>query len=160
MATAADPLLGQESAPGQALQHGTKRASKCIAELMKNIARRSRDPSHKTYLAISVVAGLICGAVAYVYSFAFSFSLDMVWRTLPQRFVLPAIRQLQKRFGFPAPDGVAWVYTVLASTLMGTAAGVVQSLLGSPGDLPETIEAIHEKVHSCPTVRPAQLIYA
>jgi hypothetical protein len=32
------------------------------------------------------------------------------------------------------------------STLMGTLAGVVQSIMGSPGDLPETIAAIHEKV--------------
>jgi len=58
--------------------------------------------------------------------------------------VLPALHKLQKSRGYD-PDSVAWLYTVAMSTLMGTLAGVVQSIMGSPGDLPETIAAIHEK---------------
>ena len=58
--------------------------------------------------------------------------------------MLPALHKLQKSRGYD-PDSVAWVYTVAMSTLMGTLAGVVQSIMGSPGDLPETIAAIHEK---------------
>ena len=63
---------------------------------------------------------------------------------IPEHFVLPALHKLQKSHGYD-PDSVAWVYTVAMSTLMGTLAGVVQSIMGSPGDLPETIAAIHEK---------------
>ena len=58
--------------------------------------------------------------------------------------MLPALYKLQKSHGYD-PDNIAWIYTVVLSTLMGTLAGVVQSIMGSPGDLPETIAAIHEK---------------
>ena len=63
---------------------------------------------------------------------------------IPEHLVLPALHKLQKSRGYD-PDSIAWVYTVAMSTLMGTLAGVVQSIMGSPGDLPETIAAIHEK---------------
>ena len=63
---------------------------------------------------------------------------------IPEHLVLPALHKLQKSHGYD-PDRLAWIYTVVLSTLMGTLAGVVQSIMGSPGDLPETIAAIHEK---------------
>ena len=43
----------------------------------------------------------------------------------------------------PCPAQVAWVYTVLMATLMGTLVGATQLLLGSPGDLPEVVHQIH-----------------
>ena len=74
--------------------------------------------------------------------------------------MLPALHKLQKSRGYD-PDSLAWVYTVAMSTLMGTLAGVVQSIMGSPGDLPETIAAIHEKarmqMHSCDQTSAAKL---
>ena len=36
-------------------------------------------------------------------------------------------------------------YTVVAATLMGFLCGFTQLLMGSPGDLPETVRAIHER---------------
>ena len=40
---------------------------------------------------------------------------------------------------------VAWVYTVLAAVVFGGLAGWTQRVLGSPGDLPDTIKCIHER---------------
>lgn len=36
-------------------------------------------------------------------------------------------------------------YTVVAATVMGFLCGFTQLLMGSPGDLPETVRAIHER---------------
>jgi len=37
------------------------------------------------------------------------------------------------------------VYTVVAATALGFLCGFTQLLMGSPGDLPETVRAIHER---------------
>ncbi len=37
------------------------------------------------------------------------------------------------------------VYTVVAATTLGFLCGFTQLLMGSPGDLPETVRAIHER---------------
>ena len=39
---------------------------------------------------------------------------------------------------------VAWVYTVVIAVVFGGLAGLTQRILGSPGDLPETIKYIHK----------------
>lgn len=36
-------------------------------------------------------------------------------------------------------------YTVVAATVLGFLCGFTQLLMGSPGDLPETVRAIHER---------------
>ena len=49
-------------------------------------------------------------------------------------------------------DRLAWLgaqtacgYTVVAAMVMGFLCGFTQLLMGSPGDLPETVRAIHER---------------
>lgn len=98
--------------------------------------------------------------------------LFLIWELLPQKVVLPLLQKGSDAYGwFPAVDKVgrgtfqrtgcqvplvsrrpqrdivqvAWVYTVLISLVFGGLAGLTQRVLGSPGDLPETIHCIHEK---------------
>ena len=40
---------------------------------------------------------------------------------------------------------VAWIYTVFIAVVFGGLAGLTQAILGSPGDLPDTIKCIHEQ---------------
>ena len=147
-ASTAEPLLGQNHAGTSAqskFQRLTDRTSSASSDALRQIQSWSKDPTHKTYLCIAVLAGVVCGFVAYVYSSAFQGLLQIVWQRVPERFIVPLLHKLQKRWGWQ-PDSIAWVYTVITSTAMGTLAGLVQSLMGSPGDLPETIECIHKKV--------------
>ena len=166
------PLLpGQE----ESSRGRSKSWAAAQSDVLRRIQAAAANPTHKTYLWVGIGAGLVCGLVAFVYSTAFQGLLDLVWvrdclldlqhtsaatprRTrpcdpdvvipqvrIPEHLVLPALYKLQKSHGWD-PDRIAWVYTVALSTLMGTLAGVTQYIMGSPGDLPETIAAIHEKV--------------
>lgn len=40
---------------------------------------------------------------------------------------------------------VAWVYTVLVATSLGTLVGLTQRWMGTPGDLPDTIKNVHTR---------------
>lgn len=40
---------------------------------------------------------------------------------------------------------IAWIYTVFIAVVFGGLAGLTQAILGSPGDLPDTIKCIHER---------------
>ena len=56
------------------------------------------------------------------------------WEWVPNHLFYPMLTQLSDRIGwFPNPQDIVWTYTVVAATLFGTAAGVTQHILGSPG---------------------------
>lgn len=139
-------LLGQHSRCQTWFQQSTKRASIHSTGVLKSVAAAFQAPTHKTYLAIAIISGVLCGIVAFIYSATLQGTLSAVWKQAPQRLVLPFLLDLQRRWPTFDPGRVAWVFTVATATAMGTAAGAVQSLMGSPGDLPETVDMIHEKV--------------
>lgn len=53
---------------------------------------------------------------------------------------------------------VAWLYTISTSTFMGFLVGASQIILGTPGDLPETVKNIHEKGFVPPEQAPSMFI--
>ena len=53
---------------------------------------------------------------------------------------------------------VAWMYTVGCSTLLGFLVGATQIVLGTPGDLPETVKNIHEKGFVPPEQAPSMFV--
>ncbi|KAK9829338.1 hypothetical protein WJX72_005245 [[Myrmecia] bisecta] len=97
-------------------------------------------------LILALVFGTLTGLIAWVYNTYFEFLLWLVWEWAPIHVVQPSLRRTAGSYSwFPEADKVAWLYTLLVTTCLGTLAGVTQRLLGSPGDLPETVRCIHEK---------------
>ena len=154
------PLLGQRSqhrSSQESIQSVFDHGIAYLSGYPKSIAVAFQSPSHKAYLVIAILSGIVCGFVAFIYSTVFQGVLNLVWKWAPRQLVLPFLLELQKRWPSFEPGRIAWMYTVGASTAMGTAAGVVQSLMGSPGDLPETVESIHVKVR--PEICFLMLVY-
>lgn len=100
----------------------------------------------KKMIVLVLIFGCGTGVVAWVYNTFFEVVVHLAWDKLPQRLVRPTLLHLSKKVSwFPAVDRIAWVYTVVLSTCFGFLAGMTQRVLGSPGDLPDTVRDIHEK---------------
>lgn len=112
---------------------------------IQKLKERLEKPDHVTMLALALLFGVIAGVVAFVYNSYFEGLLTLTWELVPEKLVEPILRDAHERLGFPSPDRLGWIYTVTVSTFMGTMAGLTQRLLGSPGDLPDTIRCIHRK---------------
>ena len=112
---------------------------------IQKLKERLEKPDHITMLALALLFGIIAGVVAFVYNSYFEGLLTLTWELVPEKLVEPFLRDAHERLGFPSPDRLGWIYTITVSTFMGTMAGLTQRLLGSPGDLPDTVRCIHQK---------------
>lgn len=129
------PLLVRHE-HGHANQFPSPRKPWTIDRLQK-FKRGLEHPTTGHMISLVLLFGTITGVVAVVYSSFFEKLLDVVWETFPSRFVSPLLHKLHSKYsGFPEPDRVAWVYIPVVAALFGLLAGVVQWLLGFPGDLP------------------------
>lgn len=128
--------LLDDSNPKIAVETTCHRSS--IARLLASLKLKAANPNSQTYLCIAVASGVVCGVIALVYSSFFEAVLQLVWEVIPNKLVS---RHLERW----SVIKYAWVYTIIAATVMGTAAGLVQKILGCPGDLPDTVECIHAK---------------
>ncbi len=100
----------------------------------------------KKMLVLVLIFGCGTGVVAWVYNSFFEAVVHFAWELLPEKLIAPMLNHLSSKVSwFPTISRVAWVYTVLLSTLFGFLAGLTQRLLGSPGDLPDTVRDIHEQ---------------
>lgn len=107
----------------------------------------------------SVVFGLLTGVVALTYNSILDWILDGTWSAFPKHAFLPLIEHLHSRWDwFPEPGSVAFVYVLIVATLYGTLAGVVQAYMGYPGDLPDSIELLHEKGYIPIQQAPSQFL--
>ena len=105
-----------------------------------------QDLCPQKMIVLVLIFGCGTGVVAWVYNSFFQAIVHIAWEKLPQIVVRPTLLHLSKQIAwFPAVDKIAWVYTVLLSTCFGFLAGMTQRILGSPGDLPDTVRDIHEK---------------
>lgn len=85
-------------------------------------------------IVIAVVIGCVCGLVAYMYYFVLDYFLDLIWKELPNRFVVDR---------WPENTYVLWI--PLVTFTMSVFCGLSIYYLGEPGDLAYTIQCIHEK---------------
>lgn len=112
--------------------------------------RKFRENMHvlcpKKMLVLVLIFGCGTGVVAWCYNSFFETVVHFAWEFLPEKLVVPLLNHLSDKVSwFPAMSRVAWVYTVVLSTMFGFLAGMTQRLLGSPGDLPDTVRDIHEQ---------------
>lgn len=119
----------------------TRKVNNGIQKLRESLSEQT--PS--VLLLLALLFGIVAGVVAYVYSKYFELLLWVVWEVIPRKLVQPLLeRGVRKHGWFPEVDKVAWIYTVSVAVVFGGLAGLTQRILGSPGDLPETIKYIHK----------------
>lgn len=87
------------------------------------------------------VAGVGCGVLAFCYSTILDIFIDLTWHVFPENLVRPAL----EKFGWPEKNawmGGLWILTI--PTLFGLIVGASQSVLGAPGDMPETVDSFNK----------------
>lgn len=85
-------------------------------------------------VVLAVVVGIVCGTVAFVYYYVLELLLEVIWKTLPEKYV---------RDTWPEWAHVLWIPLVGFILCIGVGVSVV--FLGDPGDLPYTIKCVHDK---------------
>jgi len=118
-------------------------------------------PSLKTYLFVTISFGIVTGILAAFYNASFQVALQLVWGirgetphgwfenrmmsfpSISLKLGKPVLESLADAIG-TSLDRVAFLYILLMATLFGTLAGVVQSFMGFPGDLPNTVDYVHK----------------
>lgn len=68
-------------------------------------------------------------------------SLEIVWKIIPEALVASAEKTAG---GLEFLNKWGWMYTIIASTILGTLAGLSIKYLGFPGDLPNVIKCVHK----------------
>ena len=134
-----DPLL-----PVASERNGSRMRQK-LFPLLHRFRESMQDLCPKKMILLVLIFGCGTGVVAWVYNSFFETIVHLAWERLPQKAISPMLHHLSKIPWFPAVNHIAWVYTVLLSTVFGFLAGMTQRVLGSPGDLPDTVRDIHEK---------------
>jgi hypothetical protein len=91
-----------------------------------------------------LLAGVACAVLAFCYSTILEFFLVLTWRIIPEQLIEPIL----KKSGWP--EKMKWagaLYIVLVPTLYGLVVGASQSVLGAPGDMPETVESFNKHAY-------------
>jgi H+/Cl- antiporter ClcA len=97
-------------------------------------ARHFHEGTIPQSIVLAVVVGIACGISAYVYYFVLELLLDLVWKTLPENYIVDV---------WPEWAHVLWI-PLVGFTLV-ICVGLSVLFLGDPGDLPYTIKCVHEK---------------
>lgn len=135
-----DPLL-----PVAGERHDSLLRQK-LAPRLRNFQESMQELCPKKMILLVLIFGCGTGVVAWVYNSFFEAIVHLAWENLPEKAIGPVLQHLSKKVSwFPEVERIAWVYTVLLSTTFGFLAGMTQRMLGSPGDLPDTVRDIHEK---------------
>ena len=85
-------------------------------------------------IIIATCIGCVCGVVAYLYYSVLDFLLDVIWKDLPEKYVIDK---------WPEHLYVLWI--PLMSVSLSILCGLSIYYLGEPGDLAYTIQCVHEK---------------
>ena len=97
-------------------------------------ARHFHEGTIPQSIVLAFVVGIACGISAYVYYFVLELLLDLVWKTLPEKYIVDV---------WPEWAHVLWI-PLVGFTLV-ICVGLSVLFLGDPGDLPYTIKCVHEK---------------
>lgn len=78
-----------------------------VDSCLKSLRTMCESPTLETYLGIALVAGVVCGLVAFIYSSSFEALLDLVWTKVPEKLLLPALQRLHESHSWwPAPGKI------------------------------------------------------
>lgn len=123
------PSYGSRSSDGM----GERRVLKTRGSFWED-ARTFQEGTIPQSVVLAVAIGIVCGVAAYVYYFVLELLLDVVWKTLPEKFVIDMW-----------PESAYFWWIPLAGFTMCLGVGLTVMYLGDPGDLPYTIKCVHEK---------------
>jgi H+/Cl- antiporter ClcA len=113
---------------------------------------------HSAIVALTI--GIVCGTAAYLYYTCLEWALRYLWQTLPARLfpqssLLPLSSSLSDEDTGSSQVGmmmtmmsssrVLWIPLVIFGSAI--AVGMSVRLLGEPGDLPSTIQCVHETAY-------------
>ena len=85
-------------------------------------------------IIMAICIGCTCGLVAYVYYTILDYLLDVVWKVIPEQYI---IDKWNEKFYV--------LYIPIATFSLSICCGLSIYYLGEPGDLAFTINSIHEK---------------
>ena len=88
-------------------------------------------------IVLSLIIGIVCGLVAYLYYTCLFFLLDYCWKTIPELYVVNNNSSIWQ-------EEYYWLYAPLMSLMLAILVGCTVILLGEPGDLPFTISCVHK----------------
>ena len=89
---------------------------------------------HSMILAVTI--GCVCGVAAYIYYACLEWALEFIWKTLPEQFVLDNV-----------PERLHVLWIPVAGFALATGLGLTVVFMGEPGDLPYTIQCVHDKAY-------------
>eukprot|EP01024_Parvocaulis_polyphysoides_P059062 TRINITY_DN6376_c1_g1_i4.p1 TRINITY_DN6376_c1_g1~~TRINITY_DN6376_c1_g1_i4.p1 ORF type:complete len:548 (-),score=50.44 TRINITY_DN6376_c1_g1_i4:628-2271(-) len=104
-----------------------------------------QEPTVKNLAILTILFGISAGIVAYVYNAFFQYLLYLTWDLFPNKVLLPWLNSLENNIDWFTVDRFAWIYIPIIGVIFGTLAGLVQIVVGFPGDLPDTIKCVHER---------------
>lgn len=87
-------------------------------------------------IVLAIAIGAVCGVASYLYYLLLFTLLDVIWRILPEMFVIG--RWSEEYY-------VLWIPIV--GFVMAVGVGLSVVLLGEPGDLAYTIKCVHESAY-------------
>ncbi|GMH39505.1 hypothetical protein BSKO_07403 [Bryopsis sp. KO-2023] len=127
--------------------HARKRNWKTVLEDKWRAIRLSlREPTHRNLVIMATFIGIISGLISLAYSYSLDRLLHGTWKWFPETVLLPLLEKAHARWEwFPAPTNVGWIYTVFVASLFGATAGMMQILVGDPGDMPSTFQTVHSE---------------
>lgn len=133
------PLLDTTNPPTRTRKWKTALEDKWLA-----VKLFLRAPTHRNLVIMATLIGIISGIISLAYAYSLEKLLDGTWKLFPEQVLLPLLEKAHSRWDwFPAPTNVAWTYTLFVACLFGATAGLTQVVLGDPGDMPRTLQAVH-----------------
>lgn len=101
-------------------------------------------------VVIGATTGVACGVAAYLYYICLWSLLELVWRTIPEKFIMGHW-----------PEHLYVLYIPLVGYACALLVGLSVKYLGDPGDLAYVVKCVHEKGyigvdHSWPMIAASQ----
>lgn len=121
-----------------AMNHRTPRA---ITTQRDEVVKNFMSKLAKNRVLGIFIAGIGCGVLAFCYSTILEIFIDLTWRIIPENLLRPVL----EKFGWPDKNtwiGALWILFI--PTLYGLIVGASQSVLGAPGDMPETVDSFNK----------------
>lgn len=118
------------------------RTPRNIAAKRDEVMRRLMSTLGSNRVLGVFVAGVGCGVLAFCYSTILELFIELTWHIIPENIIKPAL----EKFGWPDKNvwmGALWILFI--PTFYGFVVGACQSVLGAPGDMPETVDSFNKE---------------
>lgn len=138
---------GKSSPAGSTLKSRNKQRHAVLIKTQTSFVEDARHfhegtVPHSMVLALAI--GAVCGVAAYAYYWFLELALEWLWKTLPE--------QAEQRLWWfqgdsTMPESLRVLWIPLAGFAMATGLGLTVAFLGEPGDLPYTIQCVHDQAY-------------